>query len=75
MHALQAIAVVAVLVIGLGATLVVFPGAQTEAKMPAVQSASMNVPQMNFDHQGINSLPVETIHDMTFVYPEKIDRR
>ncbi len=70
MHALQAIAVVAVLVIGLGATLVVFPGAQTEAKMPAVHSASMNVQQMNLDHQG-TSLPVETIHDMTFVYPEK----
>lgn len=69
MHALQVTAVVAVLVTSLGATLVVFPGAQTEAKISAVQSASMNVLQMNFDHQGTNSLPVENIHDMTFVYP------
>jgi hypothetical protein len=71
MHALQAIAVVAVLVIGLGATLVVLPNAQTEAKIHAVQSASMNVLQMNLDHQTTNSLPVDKIHDMTFVYPER----
>ena len=30
----------------------------------------MNALQMNFDHQTTNSLPVEKIHDMTFVYDE-----
>ena len=63
MHALQAIAVVAVLVVGFGVSLVVFP--TTEANRGRVQSAS--VKSISFD----NSLPVEKIHDMTFVDPQE----
>ena len=47
MHALQAIAVVAVLVVGFGVSLVVFP--TTEANRGRVQSAS--VKSISFDHQ------------------------
>ena len=59
MHALQVIAVVAVLVVGLGAKLVVFPATEAEANRGAVQSASLNALQLNFDHQNASSLPVE----------------
>ena len=44
MHALQAIAVVAVLVVGFGASLVVFP--TTEANRGRVQSASCEINQL-----------------------------
>ena len=71
MHALQAIAVIAVLVVGLGAKLVIFPATEAEANRGAVQSASANFLQINLDHQNADSLPVEKIHDMTFVFPEK----
>ena len=67
MHALQAIAVIAVLVVGFGASLVVFP--TTEANRGRVQSAS--VKSISFDHQNASSFPVEKIHDMTFVDPQK----
>ena len=67
MYALQATAVVAVLVVGFGASLVVFPA--TEANRGRVQSAS--VKSINFDHQNASNLLVEKIHDMTFVDPPK----
>ena len=66
MHALQAIAVIAVLVVGFGASLVVLP--TTEANRGRVQSASLK--SISFDHQNASSLPVERIHDMTFVDPQ-----
>lgn len=66
MHALQAIAVIAVLVVGFGASLVVFP--TTEANRGRIQSASIK--PISFDHHASN-LPVEKIHDMTFVDPQK----
>jgi hypothetical protein len=71
MHALQAIAVVAVLAIGLGAKLVVLPVSKPDLNTSVVQNASVNALQANFNHQNTSSLPVEKIHDMTFVYPEK----
>jgi hypothetical protein len=68
MHALQAIAVIAVLIVGFGASLVVFP--TTEVTRGRVQSAAM-VNSSSFDHQNASGLPVEKIHDMTFVDPQK----
>ncbi len=66
----HAIAVVAVLVIGLGIKQFLFPVMEAEADIHAVPSVSMKVLQMHFDHPKINSLPVEKVHDMTFVYSE-----
>ena len=66
MHELQAIAVIAVLVVGFGASLVVFP--TTEANRGRAQSAS--VKSTSFDHQNVSSLPVEKMHDMTFIDPQ-----
>ena len=68
MHALQAIAVVAVLIVGFGATLVVF--LTTEVNRGRVQTAAI-VNSISVDHQNASSLPVEKIHDMTFVDPQK----
>ena len=69
MHVLQAIAVVVVLIVGVGAKLALFPAA--EANRGAVQSASLNVLQADFHRPNVNDLPVETIHDMTFVDPRR----
>ena len=66
MHALQAIALIAVHVVGFGASLVVLP--TTEANRGRVQSASLK--SISFDHQNASSLPVERNHDMTFVDPQ-----
>ena len=64
------IAVVAVLVIGLGAKQLFFPPMEAEADIHAVPSASMNVEQMQIDHPNRNSFPVQRMHDMTFVFSE-----
>jgi hypothetical protein len=69
MHALQAVVVVAVIIIGLGAKLAFFPA--SEANRGAVQSASLNVLQVDIHRQNANDLPAEKIHDMTFVDPRR----
>jgi Bacterial regulatory helix-turn-helix protein, lysR family len=63
------IAVVAVLVIGVGAKQFLFAPKAAEADINAVPSASMNVLQMHRDIN-IQKLPVQKMHDMTFVYSE-----
>ena len=68
MHALQGTAVVAVLVVGFGASLVVFPATEAEVNRGAIRTASANTLLAS---QNVSSLPVEKIHDMTFVDPEK----
>ena len=70
MRAHHVIAVVAVLIIGLGAKQYFFPPMQAEADIHAVPSASMNVLQMHIDHPNIKNLPVEKMHDMTFVFSD-----
>lgn len=69
MHGFQVIAVVAVIILGLGAKLAFFPA--TDANSGAVQSASLNVLQVDTHRQNANDLPVENIHDMTFVDPRR----
>ena len=64
MRAHHAIAVVAVLVIGVGAKQYLFPPIKAEANIP---SASLNVFQMQIDHPN-KTQPVQKMHDMTFVY-------
>ena len=62
------IAVVAVLVIGLGAKQYFFSPMQAEADIHAVPSASMNVLKMHIDHPNRNNLPSQKMNDMTFVF-------
>jgi DNA-binding transcriptional LysR family regulator len=70
MRAHHVIAVVAVLVIGLGAKQFVFPPQQADAGVNAVPSASVNVLQM---HGGIDikSLPVQRMNDKTFIFTDE----
>jgi hypothetical protein len=70
MRAHHVIAVVAVLVIGLGAKQFFFPPMEAEADIHAVPSASMNVLQMQTDHPNRNNLPVQKVNDMSFVFSE-----
>ncbi len=71
MRAFQAIAVVAVLIVGLGAKLALFPATEAEANRTVAPSLSVGVLETSSDHQNASVLPDEKIHDMTFVYPEK----
>ena len=68
MRAHHVIAIVAVLVIGLGAKQFVFPPQQADADINAVPSASVNVHQMLIDHPNRNNFPAQKMHDMTFVF-------
>jgi hypothetical protein len=65
MRAHHVIAVVAVLVIGLGAKLYLFPPKQAEADVNP--SISMNIRQMHQD-KNMQNLPAQKMHDMTFVF-------
>jgi hypothetical protein len=70
MRRLQSIAIVAVLVIGFGTKQIFFSPTKAGADIHVIPSVTMNVLQMHFDHPNPNSLPVERIHDMTFVYSD-----
>ena len=65
MRAHHAIAIIAVLVVGLGAKQLLFPPKQAEAD--TVPSASMNVLQMQSDVE-MKTVPVQKMRDMTFVF-------
>ena len=65
MRAHHVIAVVAVILIGLGAKQFVFPPKHAEAY--TIPSASMNVLQMHGDMDTKN-LAAQKMHDMTFVF-------
>ena len=62
------IAVVAALIIGIGAKQFLFPPKQAEANIQAMPSASMNTLQMHIDHLNKNDLPVQKMHDMSVVF-------
>ena len=64
------IAVVAVLVVGLGAKQFFFPVTEAEANLHAVSSASVNVLQM---HSGIDmrTLPLQKINDKSFIFTDE----
>ena len=69
MRAHHVIAVVAVLVIGLGAKQFLFPPKQADADIIAVPSASMNVLQMYSDID-MKTLPQQKMNDKTFVFAD-----
>ncbi len=68
MRAHHVIAVVAVLVIGLGAKLYLFPPKQAEADV--VPTGTMNVLQMHTDID-MKQLPQQKMNDKTFIFTEK----
>jgi hypothetical protein len=61
------IAAVAVILIGLGVKLIFFWAPPAEAKLLSVKSVSMDISEMQ---RNAKNLPVQEIHDMTFVFPE-----
>jgi hypothetical protein len=61
------IAVLVVLIIGIGAKQFFFPA--TKAAADAIPSVSMDVMQMHHDID-IKNIPVQKMHDMTFVFTE-----
>jgi ABC-type phosphate transport system auxiliary subunit len=67
MRAHQIIAVIVVLVIGLGAKQFLFPPNKAEANLN-IPTASMNVLETQIDHS--NALSVQKIHDMETVFSE-----
>ena len=66
----HAIAVVAVLFIGIGAKWFFFSAPTAEADIHDVPSASMNVLQMHHDFPNMGNLTVQKGHDMTFVFSD-----
>lgn len=60
-------AVVAVLVIGVGAKQFLFPPKEAEADVSGV---GINPHQMTIEHPNRNNHPVQKMHDMTFVYSD-----
>jgi hypothetical protein len=67
-HVVAVIAVLAVLVIGLGAKQFFFPTTDAQADIRAARSASMNTLQMHTDYPNMKNLPVQKVNDMTFVF-------
>jgi len=68
MRAHHVIAVFAVLIVGLGAKQFLFSVTQAEADLHAVSSVSTI--QMHMDYRNIDRLPVQKVHDMSFVYSD-----
>ncbi len=70
MRAHHIIAVVAVLVIGLGVKQYFFPPIKAVADIHTIPSASMNVLQMHIDHPNKKDLPAQKMRDMSVVFPD-----
>ena len=70
MRAYHVIAVVAVLIIGLGAKQFVFPPQQADAGVNAVPSASVNVLQMHRDID-TKSISEQKMNDKTFIFTDE----
>jgi hypothetical protein len=65
MRAHHAIAIVTVILVGFGLKLTFFSGPIAAADVGSTKSVSIDVSEM---HRNIKNLPVEKIHDMTFVF-------
>jgi hypothetical protein len=66
----HAIAIVAVILIGFGVKVLFLPTPGAEADIRAVQSSSINVLQMHLDFLNMRDLPLQELHDMTFVFAD-----
>jgi hypothetical protein len=61
-----AVALAALILVGLGAKLFLFSAPPAEATISDIQSSSMDISKMHENR----ILPVQKMHDMTFVYSE-----
>jgi hypothetical protein len=67
MRARHVIAVVAVILVVVGAKLIFFAAPTVEADTLSSKSMSMGISHM---HQNTNHLPVQKFHDMSFVFSD-----
>jgi len=65
MRAHHVIAIVAVILVGVGVKLTFFAAPTAEAESLSVKSVSLDISQM---HQNTKNLPVQKLHDMSFVF-------
>ena len=66
MRAHHVIAVVAVILVGVGVKLIFFTAPTAEADPLFIKSVGVDVSQL---HQNVKNLPVQKSHDMSFVFP------
>jgi len=67
MRAHHVIAIVAVILVGVGVKLIFFPVPTAEADLLSIKSVGMDVSQL---HQNAENLPVQKFHDLSLVFPE-----
>jgi hypothetical protein len=67
MRAHHAIAVVAVILVGVGVKLIFFTAPTAEADPLSLKSVGVDVSQL---HQNVKNLPVQKFHDMSFVFSD-----
>jgi hypothetical protein len=68
MRAHHVIAVVAVILVGVGMKLIFFTAPTAEADPLSIKSAGVDVSQL---HQNVKNLPVQNFHDMSLVFPDR----
>ncbi len=66
MRAHHVIAVVAVILVGVGVKLIFFTAPTAEADPLSIKSVGVDVSQL---HQNVKNLPVQKLHDMSLVFP------
>ena len=66
MRAHHVIAVVAVILVGVGVKLIFFTAPTAEADSLSIKSVGVDVSQL---HQNVKNLPVQKFHDMSLVFP------
>jgi hypothetical protein len=67
MRAHHVIAVVAVILVGVGVKLIFFTAPTAVADQLSIKSVRVDVSQL---HRNVKNLPVQKFHDMTFVFSE-----
>jgi hypothetical protein len=65
MRAYQVLAIVAVILIGFSVKLIFFNPPVAEADSVSIQPVRMDISQL---HQNAKNIPIQTIHDMSFVF-------
>jgi hypothetical protein len=63
------VAIAAIVVIGFGVKVLV-SSTRAQANLDTPKSVSMNVLQMQRDHPNMKNIPVQKLHDTTFVFSD-----
>ena len=67
MRAHHVITIIAVILVGVGLKLTFFAAPAAEADSLSIKSVSLDISQM---HQNTRNLPVQKLHDMSFIFSE-----